>query len=51
MNQELEQYSVNGELNIRSGDVSYLNRNFYIKTGSLKFNPSETRANERYRAK
>ena len=41
MNQELEQYSVNGELNIRSGDVSYLNRNFYIKTGSLKFNPSE----------
>lgn len=41
MNQELEQYSVNGELKIRSGDVSYLNRNFYIKSGSIKFNAGE----------
>lgn len=41
INQELEQYSVNGELKVRSGDVSYLSRNFYIKSGSLKFNPEE----------
>lgn len=41
MNQDLEQYSVTGELKVRSGDVSYLNRNFYIKSGAIKFNPNE----------
>lgn len=31
--------AVNGELKLKSGDLSYLNRNFYIKSGSIKFNP------------
>lgn len=36
-----DELSVNGELKVRSGDVSYLNRNFYIKSGAIKFNPEE----------
>lgn len=36
-----DELSVNGELKVRSGDVSYLNRNFYIKSGVIKFNPEE----------
>ena len=40
-NPDNEQLSVDGELKVRSGDVSYLNRNFYIKSGAIKFNPEE----------
>lgn len=36
-----DELSVNGELKVRSGDVLYLNRSFYIKSGSIKFNPEE----------
>ena len=32
-------YQVDGSLLLKSGDVAYLNRNFYIKEGSIKFNP------------
>lgn len=32
-------YQIDGSLNLKSGDVAYLNRNFYIKEGSIKFNP------------
>ena len=32
-------YQLDGSLNLKSGDVAYLNRNFYIKEGSIKFNP------------
>ena len=32
-------YQVDGSLQLKSGDVAYLNRNFYIKEGSIKFNP------------
>ncbi len=32
-------YQLNGSLLLKSGDVAYLNRNFYIKEGSIKFNP------------
>jgi len=35
---EDEYYEVNGNMKIKSGDISYLNRNFYIKEGSVKFN-------------
>ena len=31
-------YSVDGALNLKSGDLAYLNRSFYIKSGSIKFN-------------
>lgn len=34
-------FSVTGKLSLKSGDLSYLNRNFYIKSGSIKFNPSD----------
>ncbi|MCR4743540.1 MAG: translocation/assembly module TamB, partial [Treponema sp.] len=34
-------YEVDGSLNLKSGDVAYLNRNFYIKEGSIKFNPAD----------
>ncbi len=33
--------AVDGELKLKSGDLSYLNRNFYIKSGSIKFNPND----------
>lgn len=36
---------MDGIINIRSGDVAYLNRNFYIKSGVLRFNPNETTFN------
>ena len=34
-----QQYEIDGELNIKSGDVAYVNRSFYIKKGAIKFNP------------
>ena len=36
--QTIEDYKVLGNVNIRSGDIAYLNRNFYIKEGSVDFN-------------
>ncbi|MCQ2591957.1 MAG: translocation/assembly module TamB [Treponema sp.] len=32
-------YQIDGQLNLKSGDITYINRNFYIKEGSVKFNP------------
>jgi hypothetical protein len=34
-------YAIEGDVGVRSGDISYLNRNFYIKNGRIKFNPDE----------
>ena len=34
-------YSVDGALKIKSGDIAYLSRSFYIKSGEIKFNPME----------
>lgn len=31
-------FDIKGNLGIKSGDISYLNRNFYIKEGNVKFN-------------
>ncbi len=36
-----QSYVVDGKLSLKSGDVAYLNRSFYIKEGSIKFNPQE----------
>ena len=41
INQDEEEYIVDGNLQLKSGDIAYLNRNFYIKSGSIKFNPSD----------
>lgn len=34
-------YAIEGDVGVRSGDISYLNRNFYIRNGRIKFNPEE----------
>ena len=34
-------YQLDGSLQLRSGDVAYLNRNFYIREGNIKFNPQD----------
>ena len=34
-------YQIDGSLQIKSGDIAYLNRNFYIKEGTIKFNPQD----------
>lgn len=34
-------YQLDGNLQLRSGDVAYLSRNFYIKEGNIKFNPTD----------
>ena len=34
-------YEIDGQIKLKSGDIAYLNRNFYIKEGSLKFNQGD----------
>ena len=34
-------YQLDGSLQLKSGDVAYLNRNFYIKEGNIRFNPQD----------
>lgn len=34
-------FELGGELAFRSGDISYLSRNFYLKNGSMKFNSND----------
>lgn len=41
MDTEENLYEVDGKLAIKSGDIAYLNRNFYIKEGSIKFNKDD----------
>lgn len=36
---------LDGEITIRTGDIAYLNRNFYLKSGSLRFSPNESTFN------
>ena len=36
-----EDYKVLGNVNVRSGDIAYLNRNFYIKEGNVVFNSED----------
>ena len=40
-----EQYSLVSDVKIRSGELYYLDRNFYIRQGSLVFRENETRFN------
>jgi hypothetical protein len=41
INQDSEEYIVDGLLQLKSGDIAYLNRSFYIKSGNVKFNTSD----------
>jgi len=47
MDQSENTYAMKGDIGLKSGDVAYLNRNFYIKQGILKFNDTDGRINPR----
>lgn len=38
-------YNLDGDILLRSGDIAYLSRNFYLKNGILRFNKNETTLN------
>ena len=41
VNQLEDLYMIDGELKFKSGDLAYLNRSFYIKSGNIKFNKED----------
>ena len=41
INQPSGIYMIDGDLRLKSGDLSYLNRSFYIKSGAIKFNKND----------
>lgn len=41
VDQQTDSYQLSGNVNIKSGDIAYLNRNFYIKEGTVKLNPEQ----------
>ena len=41
IDEENSTYAIDGALNLKSGDISYLNRSFYIKSGAIKFNKDD----------
>lgn len=38
-------FNIDGDVLVRSGDIAYLNRNFYLKNGIIRFNPNENTIN------
>jgi hypothetical protein len=38
-----DRYTVTGDVNLRSGEIFYFQRSFYIREGTLSFNESESR--------
>jgi hypothetical protein len=42
-NSETEEYSLVGNIRLRSGEIFYIQRSFYIREGTLYFNENETR--------
>lgn len=34
-----QSYQLDGDVKVKSGEIAYLQRNFYIKDGNIKFNP------------
>jgi len=44
---ETGKFSVNGEINLRGGEVFYFQRSFYIRSGQLVFNENEIRFDPR----
>lgn len=43
--QEAAAFAIDGDVALRSGDVAYLSRSFYLKEGAVKFHPNETSFN------
>lgn len=39
--QETSSFEIDGDIALRSGDIAYLSRNFYLKNGSIKFNKND----------
>ena len=48
---QTRQYSLNGEINIRSGELFYFDRSFYIRQGSMNFRENETQFDPRITAR
>jgi hypothetical protein len=44
-------FSLTGDVNLRSGEIFYLERNFYLRQGMLFFNENETRFDPRISAR
>ena len=41
VNQPDDLYIIDGEVKLKTGDLAYLNRSFYIKSGTIKFNKED----------
>ncbi len=41
VNQPEDLYMIDGEVKLKTGDLAYLNRSFYIKSGTIKFNKDD----------
>ena len=39
--QETSSFEIDGDIELRSGDIAYLSRNFYLKNGSIRFNSND----------
>jgi len=42
-----DSFSISGDMHLRSGDIAYLNRNFYLRQGSLRFSDTDEGFNPR----
>ncbi|MBQ9631272.1 MAG: translocation/assembly module TamB domain-containing protein, partial [Treponema sp.] len=47
MDQSTGSFSLDGDIRLKSGDITYFNRNFYLKEGVIKCNDSEAQFNPR----
>ena len=50
-NDELRRFTLNGDVKLRSGEIYYLERNFYIREGTLFFSESEIQFDPRISAR
>lgn len=44
-------YSIDGDMHLRSGDIAYLNRSFYLRQGTIRFSDTDDRFNPRITVK
>ena len=42
-----DSFSIAGDMHLRSGDISYLNRNFYLRQGTIRFSDTDEQFNPR----
>ena len=45
--QTTDSFSISGDMHLRSGDIAYLNRNFYLRQGLLRFSGTDEGFNPR----